>query len=56
MRPDPLSIPPLRPPTSPDRRSRPIEPDTSRVHLLEFVWTTKTGLQPVLYLVRTYLH
>ena len=56
MRPAPMTVPPpaMRPATP--ARLRPLDRETARIHLLEFVWWTRAGCQPVLYVVRTYLH
>jgi hypothetical protein len=40
----------------PRRPVRPVEPDSERLELLEFIWLTRSGRQPVLYAVRTLLH
>jgi hypothetical protein len=47
--------PPTTRPTTPSR-PRPEDRETSRIHLLEFIWMTRAGCQPVLFVVRTYLH
>jgi hypothetical protein len=56
MRATPIPIPaPASAPEPPRRVGRAVPP-VELVRLLEFVWATRAGDQPVLYLVRTYLH
>jgi hypothetical protein len=56
MRPaPPLPSPRTSRPGATARRERE-DRETARLRVLEFVWTTAAGCQPVLYVVRTYLH
>jgi hypothetical protein len=46
---------PEAPPTTRVRGPRP-DRETERIRLIEFVWTTRSGRQPVLYIERVLLH
>jgi hypothetical protein len=56
MRPTTLPIPAPAPLPRPRRRPLADDPISESVRLIEFAWQTRAGWQPVLYLVRTYLH